>query len=107
MNKSLAYAAIAMILGVGVMLAPFLAVPTPSTSFGGNTYEAPLTQPQRALEGLDKKAEASESAAGVIPNYPVDAISVSLMLLFSLAFALGVSLFLKRTRFTPKMNVNR
>jgi hypothetical protein len=32
---------------------------------------------------------------------------VSLIFLFSLAFALGVSLFLKRTRFTPKMNVNR
>ena len=105
MNKSLAYAAIAMILGVGVMLAPFLAVPTPSTPFAGNTYEAPLS-PQRALVDLEKKAEASESAAGVISNYPVDAISISLMLLFSIAFALGVSLFLKKMRFTPKMNIN-
>ena len=105
MNKSLAYAAIAMILGVAVMIAPFLALPTPSTSFGGNTYEAPLS-PQRALVDLEKKTEASESAAGVIPNYPVDAISVSLMFLFSLASALGVFLFLKKTRFAPKMNIN-
>lgn len=105
MNKSLAYAAIAMILGVGVMLAPLLAAPTPSTPSAGNAYEAPIS-PQRALVDLENKAGASESAAGVIPNYPVDAISVSLILLFSLAFALGVSLFLKRTRFTPKMSVN-
>ena len=106
MNKSLAYAVIAMILGVGVMLAPLLAVPTRSTPSAGNTYEEPLS-PQRALVDLENKAGASESAAGVVPNYPVDAISVSLIFLFSLAFALGFSLFLKRTRFTPKMNVNR
>lgn len=105
MNKSLAYAAIAMILGVGVMLAPLLALPTPSTPSAGNAYEAPLS-PQRALVDLEKKAEASESAAGVIPNYPVDAISVSLILLFSIALALGVSRFLKKMRFTPKININ-
>jgi hypothetical protein len=105
MKKTLAYSSIAVVLGVLVMLAPFLTVPTPATSFTGNTYEAPLS-PQRALVDLENKAEASESAAGVIPNYPVDAISVSLVLLFSLAFALGVSLFLKKMRFSPKMNVN-
>ena len=101
MKKTFAYSSIAIVLGIFVMLAPFLAVPTPSTPFAGNTYEAPLS-PQRALVDLEKKAEASESAAGVITNYPVDAISVSLMFLFSIAFALGVSLFLKKTHFTPK-----
>ena len=95
--KSLAYVAIAVILGVFVMLAPFLAVPTPSKSSADNSYEEWGLSPQRSLEGLDKKTEASESAAGVVPNHPVDFISVCLMFLFSSAFALSVSFLLKRS----------
>lgn len=105
MKKSLAYSSIAVLLGAFVMLAPFLAIPTPSTSFAGNTYEAPLS-PQRALGDLEKKAEASESAAGVTTNYPVDAISASLMFLFSLALAFIFSRLLKRKRFAPLMSIN-
>ena len=101
--KVLAYTAIAAILGVLVMLAPFFTVPTPTSPAAGNTY-APLS-PQRALEGLDMKTAASESAVGVVPNYPVDAISVCLMLLFSLAFAFAVSFSLKRKHFAPRTTI--
>jgi len=97
--KSLAYVASAVILGVFVMLAPFIAVPPPSTSTEGNSYEAPAS-PQRALqglEGLDKAVERSESAAGVFPNTPVDFISVCLVFLFSSVFALCVSFLFKRS----------
>jgi len=93
MKKSVAYATIAVLLGVALMFAPFLALPI---YIERETYAEQLAQGKAAPESFRTLSAESESFAGVTPNYPTDALSVGLMLTFSLAFALTVLLKLKR-----------
>jgi hypothetical protein len=102
MKKTFAYATIAALLGVAVMLAPFMIVPSLVSELAGegDTYRMPLA-PTQSLAPANTQAAAkqSESSAGVVPNYPVDALTVAMMLLFSLAVALTVSFYVRRYRF--------
>jgi hypothetical protein len=91
MKKSLTYATIvtvAVLFGVALMLAPFLAFPT---SIKTDTYTEQLPPRNLTPENLQILSAKSESSAGVMPNYPMDAIWVGLMLTFSLIFAFFVS----------------
>jgi len=104
MKKTFAYATIAALLGVAIMLAPFLIIsipaPIPNSTGEGDTYRMPLA-PVQGLAPANTQAAAkqSESSAGVVPNYPVDAVTVTLMLLFSLAVAFAVAFYFRRYRF--------
>jgi hypothetical protein len=104
MKKTFAYATIAALFGVAIMLAPFLIIniPTsiPNSTGEGDTYRS-TTLPTQSLVPANTQAAAklSESSAGVVPNYPVDAVTVMLMLLFSLAVAFAVVFYFKRYRF--------
>jgi len=95
MKKSIAYATIAVLLGVALMFAPFLALPI---YIERETYAEQLTQGKLAPENFRTLSAESESFAGVTPNYPTDALSFGLILTFSLAFALIVSLKLREKR---------
>jgi hypothetical protein len=102
MKKTFAYATIAALLGVAIMLAPFFTVPSLVSDLAGegDTYRMPLA-PTQSLAPANTQAAAkqSESSAGVVPNYPVDAVTVALMILFSLAVAFGVAFYFRRYRF--------
>ena len=102
MKKTFAYATIAALLGVAIMLAPFFTVPSLVSDLAGegDTYRMPLA-PTQSLAPANTQAAAkqSESSAGVVPNYPVDAVTVTLMLLFSLAVAFAVAFYFRRYHF--------
>lgn len=93
MKKSLTYATIAVLLGVALMFAPFLTLPT---GVQRDTYAEQLAQGKVTPENFRTLSAESESFAGVTPNHPSDALSVGLMLTFSLAFALIASLQFKK-----------
>ncbi len=111
MKKTFAFATIAAVLGVVVMLAPFLIVPasvrSPQTSEGGDTYRASAPLPQSlAPTNTQAVAKQSESSAGIAPNYPVDAVTVTMMLLFSLAVAVSAYFYVRRSRFLKSRNMS-
>jgi len=94
MKKSLTYATIAVLLGIALMLAPpFWAFPA---QIKMDTYTEQLPPRNFTPENSRAWSEKSESSAGVMPHYPMDAISVGLMLTFSLIFAFIVSSQLKK-----------
>jgi len=96
MKKSLVYITFAVLLGVALMFAPFLASPV---QIEMNTQKEPLpTFSPRNLtpENMQAMSAGSESSAGVTPHYPMDAVSAGLMLTFSLIFAFIVSSQLKK-----------
>jgi hypothetical protein len=105
MKKAFAYAAIAVVLGVALMFTPFAFFTTESYD------EAPISlpeqpSPERLINTLKESTFNSERSAGITPNYPLDAISVGIMLLFSLALAFTFSLLLKRKHFASLMDIN-
>ena len=110
MKKALAYATIAVLLGVAIMLAPFLTVNIPTSitnpTSGGDTYRT-LLSPTQSLAPANTQAAAkqSESSAGVVPNYPVDAETVTLISLFSLALAFSAYVFVRRSHFLKEKNM--
>jgi len=96
MKKSLTYATIvtvAVLFGAAVMLTPFLAFPI---SIEMDTYTEQLPARNLTPENLQALSAKSESSAGVTPNYPMDAISVGLVLTISLISALIVSSKLRK-----------
>jgi len=110
MKKAFAYATIAAVLGVVVMLAPFLTIPTSvqnaQTSEGGDTYRTSAPLPQSlAPTSTQAVAKQSESSAGIVPNYPVDTMAVTLILFFSLAVAVSAYFCVRRSRFLKSRNV--
>jgi hypothetical protein len=96
MKKAFAYAAIAVLLGATIVLSPFLVVPT-FTPMESDTYREQPSPQNFAPENLKTWSAESESSAGVTPHYPRDALSVGLMLTFSLIFAFIVSSQLKKS----------
>ena len=111
MKKTFAYATIAALLGVAIMLAPFFTVPSldPTSQEGkGDAYgaSAPTLLPQ-SLAPANTQAEAtrSELSAGITPNYPVDITTVIFMLLFSLAVAFSAYVYVRRSRFLKDKNM--
>jgi hypothetical protein len=108
MKKAFAYATIAALLGAVVMLAPFFTVPTMVSNLSGegDTYRMPLL-PTQSLTPTNTQAAAkqSELAAGIAPNYPADAMTVTLILLFSLAVAFSAYVYVRRGRFLKSKNV--
>ena len=108
MKKALAYATIAAVLGVAIMLAPFLTIPVVVPNFAGerDTYGLTPSPPQSlAPANTQAAAKQSESYAGVVPNHPVDAMTVTLMLLFSMALAFAISFYVRRNRFLKSEQV--
>jgi len=108
MKKTFAYATLAALLGVALMLVPFLTVPAVvQTQAGeGDTYRGLTPLPQSlAPANTQEAAKQSESSAGVIPNYPVDAVTVTLMLLISLVVAVSAYAYMKRSRFLKGSNM--
>lgn len=93
MKKVLIYATIAVLLGVALMLAPFLAFPV---RIEMDTYTEKIPTKNFSPENSRVWSASSEPSAGVIPHYPMDAISVGLMLTFSLVFAFIVFSQLKK-----------
>jgi ABC-type phosphate transport system permease subunit len=108
MKKTFAYAIIAALFGVAVMLVPFFTVPSlvSELSGEGNTYRTPLS-PTQSLAPANTQAAAkqSELSAGVVPNYPVDALTVTLIVLFSLAVAFSAYVYRRRSRFLRGKNM--
>jgi hypothetical protein len=96
MKRTFAYSAIAALLGVAIMLAPFLVIQNPTLvpTFAGerDTYGVTPANTQAA-------AKQTESSAGIAPNYPVDIITVAFILLISITTAFAVSFYVKRNRF--------
>jgi len=92
-KKSLTYATVAVLLGVVMMLAPFLSF---SSHVEVDTYGEQVAPRNFAPERWQELSAKSEVSAGVTPHYPVDAIFVGLMLTFSLVFAFIVSSQLKK-----------
>jgi len=101
MKKTFAYATIAAMLGIAIMLAPFLVIQNltliPTSESERDTYG--MIPQSLAPANTQAAAKQSESSAGVVPNYPVDAVTVTLMLLFSLAVAFTVAFYFRRYRF--------
>jgi len=94
LKKSLAYTAMAVVLGTALMLTPTWLFPAE------NRYGAAPDQYLSPLERLRVLHETTETLAGIKMNQPTDAISVSLMLTISLVFALGTFLYMKRGKFS-------
>jgi hypothetical protein len=101
MKKAFAYATIAALLGIAVMLAPFIVIQSPTLiPTSGSERDTYGMTPQNLVPvNTQAAAKQSESSAGVVPNYPVDAVTVALMLLFSLAVAFAAAFYSKRYRF--------
>jgi ABC-type sugar transport system permease subunit len=101
MKRSLAYVAIAVVLGVAMMFAPLLPFLVVSTPAERNVHGEQPSPANFALspERLSTLPESSEYSAGVTPHYPMDAISAGLIVLFGLVFALLVSNQWKRKSF--------
>lgn len=99
MKKAFAYATLAAVLGIAVMLAPLIPSLTFSTSTSTQTGGEDKYERSLSPQSFGAIAKESESSAGIVPNYPVDAMTVMLMLLFSLAIAFVVSLYLRHSRF--------
>jgi len=99
MKKSFAYATIAAFLGVVIMLAPFLIVPAvvPATQEGKGDFYGPPTQ-RLAPANTQAEATQSELAAGVTPNYPVDVVTLTLILLLSLSVAFSAYVYARRNQ---------
>lgn len=100
MKKAFAYATIAALLGIAVMLAPFLVIQNPTlipTSAGERDTYGMVPQ-SLAPANTQAAAKQSESSAGITPNYPVDIMTVAFMLLISLAPAFIISILVKRNR---------
>jgi len=93
MKKSPTYIVVAVLLGAGLMLAPYLAFPPPTEM---ETYGKQPSPRKLSPENLRTWSAESEASVGVTPHYPMDAISVSLMLTISLIFALIVSSQVKK-----------
>lgn len=110
MKKTLAYATVAVILGITIMLAPLLIITFPATGSaaqrGENTYGAPQSIP-RSLSPATTQAEAkqSESSAGIVPNYPVNILTIALMILTSLAVAFSAYFYVRHHRLLKNGNM--
>jgi len=99
MKKAFAYATVAALLGVVIMLAPFLTVPAvvPATQEGKGDFYGPPTQ-RLAPANTQAEATQSELAAGVTPNYPVDVVTLTLILLLSLSVAFSAYVYARRNQ---------
>ncbi len=110
MKRTLAYATIAVILGVAIMLAPLLTLPnvTPSNQRNqGSTYGAPTALPG-SLTPSNTQAEAkqSESSAGILPNYPANILTIALMILTSLAVAFSAYFYVRHSHLLKNGNIS-
>jgi len=93
MKRELTYAAIAVLLGAALMFAPYWVL-----SIQRKTMAPAFSRDQsRTLsESLKILSAESETSAGIVPHYPMDAISVGLILTLSLILALIISLTVKK-----------
>jgi hypothetical protein len=96
MKKSLTYTVIAVLLGVVLMFVPLLPFWAFPVQIKTDTYTERVSPTNFAPQNLQESSSKSEFSAGIMPHYPMDAISVGLMLTFSLIFAFIVSLQLKK-----------
>jgi len=92
-TKNLTYAMVAVFLGATLMFAPFWVLPA---EIKKDTYTEQLSPRNLTPTNLQTLSAKSESSAGVLPHYPMDAISVGLMVTCSLIFALIISSRLKK-----------
>ena len=97
MKKDFAYSAIAtvaaVLLAAGLMFSTFWALPAQMKT---DSYAKPLSPATVSAENLRGLSAESERSSGVIPNHPMDAMAVGLMLTFSLILALFVSAAAKK-----------
>lgn len=109
MKKTFAFAVFAAVLGIAIMLAPFLtistSVPNAQISEAGDTYRTIALPQSLAPTNTQAAAKQSESSAGIAPNYPVDAVTVTMMLLFSLTVAVSAYFYVRRSRFLKSRNM--
>jgi len=94
MKKSFTYVTIAVLLGAALMFTPRWLFLTESK----NRAEPDLARglPEFLTNTYKESLADTERQAGITPHYPFDAISVGLMLTFSLIFAFIISMQIKR-----------
>jgi hypothetical protein len=88
MNKTLAYLATAVLLGVIVMLAPLQLLPSMGYPATGETFSA------RSAERLPPFSETLNG--GSVAVLRINLLNSGLMLAFSFVFALGVFLYVRK-----------
>jgi len=94
MKRNLTYTTIAVLLGVALMFLP-LSLFTTESKKGAEPYLSG-SSPEQWTNPFKESSFSSERSAGITPQYPLDAISVGVMLSFSLIFAFIVSSQLKK-----------
>jgi len=109
MKKAFAYAVFAAVLGIAVMLAPILPSLIVSTSTsaqtGGEDTFGRSPSPQSFAQETQSITKNNEASQGVVPNYPVDTMTVTMMLLLSLAVAVSAYFYVRRSRFLKNRNM--